>query len=231
MHYNIGDMEDPPKWLPLESNPEIMTNFLVDIGMSAEWSVVDLIGIDDDVLGFVPQPVAALIFLYPPTVHDSNEDGDPSCNESVFFAKQVIRNACGTVALLHGVGNNLDKIQLRDDSPLKKYFDAVESMNALDKGIELSKNAEIQRSHELHARQGQTSTPNLDDKIDNHFVALVERNGRIYRLNGSKSGPVDHGPSSQETFLYDAAAVCRQFIAKHPDCHNYTVLAILKGFD
>lgn len=224
-------MEDPPKWLHLESNPDVMTNFLVDIGMSAEWSVVDLIGIDEDVLGFVPQPVAAVIFLYPSSVHDSAEEGDTSFNQSVYFMKQVIRNACGTIALLHGVGNNLDKIQLRDGSPLKTYFESVDSLSPLDKGIELSKNSEIRQSHELHALQGQTTTPNLDEKIDNHFVALVERNGRIYRLNGSKSGPVDHGPSSQETFLYDAAAVCRQFIAKHPDCHSYTALAILKAFD
>lgn len=218
-------------WLCLESNPEVMTNFLVDIGMSAEWSVVDLIGIDEDALGFVPQPVAAIIFLYPSTVHDTTEEGDTSLNESVYFMKQVIRNACGTIALLHGVGNNLDKIELREGSPLKKYYEAVNSLSPLERGKELCKNSEILQSHELHALQGQTTTPNLDDKIDNHFVALVERNGRLYRLNGSKNGPVDHGPSSQETFLYDAAAVCRQFIDKHPDCHNYTALAILKAFD
>jgi len=224
-------MEEYPRWLHLESNPEVMTNFLVDIGMSAEWSVVDLIGIDEDVLGFVPQPVAAVIFLYPSSVHDTTEEGDPSLNESVYFMRQVIRNACGTIALLHSVGNNLDQIQLRDGSPLKKYFESADSMNPLERGLELSKNLEIVKSHELHALQGQTTTPNLDEKIDNHFVALVERNGRIYRLNGSKNGPVDHGPSSPETFLYDAAAVCRQFIAKHPDCHNYTALAVLKAFD
>jgi len=224
-------MEEYPRWLHLESNPEVMTNFLVDIGMSAEWSVVDLIGIDEDVLGFVPQPVAAVIFLYPSSVHDTTEEGDPSLNESVYFMRQVIRNACGTIALLHSVGNNLDQIQLRDGSPLKKYFESADSMNPLERGQELSKNLEIVKSHELHALQGQTTTPNLDEKIDNHFVALVERNGRIYRLNGSKNGPVDHGPSSPETFLYDAAAVCRQFIAKHPDCHNYTALAVLKAFD
>lgn len=223
-------METEPRWLTLESNPDVMTNFLVDIGMSAEWSVVDLIGIDEDVLGFVPQPVAALIFLYPPTVHDSDEDGDATC-QSVYFMKQTIRNACGTFALLHGIGNNLDKIQLRDDSPMKKYFESVELLSPLERGIELGKNDDIRKSHEVHALQGQTTTPQLNDKVDNHFVALVERNGRLYRLNGGKNGPVDHGPSSQETFLYDAAAVCRQFIAKHPDCHNYSVLAIVKAFD
>lgn len=223
-------MEDYPRWLTLESNPEVMTNFLVDIGMSAEWSVVDLIGIDEDVLGFVPQPVAAIIFLYPPTAHDSTEDGDPSCNESVYFMKQVIRNACGTIALIHAVGNNLDQIELRDGSPLKNYYEAVASLSPLEKGTELGKNDEIRKSHEVYALQGQTTTPDLDENVENHFVALVERNGRLYMLNGSKSGPVDHGPSSPETFLYDAAAVCRKFIAKE-DCHRYTALAILKGFD
>lgn len=132
---------------------------------------------------------------------------------------------------IHAVGNNLDKIQLMENSPLKKYFESVESLDLLEKGLELSRNADIRKSHELHAQQGQTTTPSLNENVENHFVALVERNGRIYQLNGGKNGPVDHGPSTQETFLYDAAAVCRQFIAKHPDCHNYSVLAILKAFD
>lgn len=223
--------EDRPTWLHLESNPEVMTNFLVDIGMSAEWSVVDLIGIDEELLGFVPQPVAAVIFLYPSSVHDSTEEGDSSLNETVYFMKQMIRNACGTIALLNAVGNNLDKIDLREDSPLQKYFKLVESMSATEKGRELYKNAEIRESHERHSQMGQTAIPNPDDKVGNHFVALIERNGHLYRLNGSKDGPVDHGCSSPETFLYDAAGVCREFVAKHPDCPNFTALAILKPFD
>ena len=41
--------------------------------------------------------------------------------KKVFYMKQTISNACGTVALLHSVGNNLDSIKL-EDGALKVGF-------------------------------------------------------------------------------------------------------------
>ena len=35
--------------------------------------------------------------------------------------------------------------------------------------------------------------PSLDDKVDFHFIAFVEHDGRLYELDGRKSGPVDCG--------------------------------------
>ena len=35
--------------------------------------------------------------------------------------------------------------------------------------------------------------PSLDDKVDFHFIAFVEKNGHLYELDGRKTGPVDCG--------------------------------------
>ena len=35
--------------------------------------------------------------------------------------------------------------------------------------------------------------PNLEDSVDYHFIAFVEREGKIYELDGRKPGPVDCG--------------------------------------
>ena len=35
--------------------------------------------------------------------------------------------------------------------------------------------------------------PSLDDKVDFHFIAFVEKDGHLYELDGRKSGPVDCG--------------------------------------
>ncbi len=43
--------------------------------------------------------------------------------------------------------------------------------------------------------------PNLDDQVDFHFIAFVEKDGILYDLDGRKPAPVDCGPTSKETFL------------------------------
>ena len=40
---------------------------------------------------------------------------------------------------------------------------------------------------------GDTEVPSLDAKIDLHFIALVERDGRLYELDGRKQSAIDHG--------------------------------------
>lgn len=69
----------------------------------------------------VPQPVLAVMLLFP--ISDSYESNMQRESEalaanpahipsSLFYMKQNIGNACGTIALLHSIGNNVDKIPL-----------------------------------------------------------------------------------------------------------------------
>jgi len=220
--------DSAPRWLPLESNPDIMTKFLNDIGMPEDWAVTDIIGFDPELLAFVPQPVAAVILLFPTSTAD-NSDQDGNETDGVYFMKQTIRNACGTIALLHALGNNLGRIDLQENSALKKFFDMTLNMSPQEKGTYLENDASICQNHESNALEGQTSAPNLADEVDYHFVALVERGGRIYILDGRKNGPIDEGPSSPDTFLMDAGKVCQKFMAKNPECVNFTAVALAKN--
>lgn len=52
-------------WVPLESNPDVMTKYLHNVGVSPKWSISDIFGLDDDILMYVQKPVKAVIFLYP----------------------------------------------------------------------------------------------------------------------------------------------------------------------
>lgn len=44
------------EWPPLESNPEIFTTYLRQIGLPSDWGICEVYGLDDDLLAFVPQP-------------------------------------------------------------------------------------------------------------------------------------------------------------------------------
>ena len=61
----------------------------------------------------IPQPVAAVLMLYPLTPQQKEaaskqEDNIVACSDSdddVWFIRQRIGNACGTIGLLHGLMN------------------------------------------------------------------------------------------------------------------------------
>lgn len=52
-------------WVPLESNPDVMTKYLHNVGVSPMWSISDIYGLDDEILNYVQKPVKAVILLYP----------------------------------------------------------------------------------------------------------------------------------------------------------------------
>ena len=48
----------------------------------------------------------------------------------------------------------------------------------------------------------------------------------FYIVDGRKSSPVNHGPSTPATFLEDAARVCQEYMKRDPDEVRFTVVAL-----
>lgn len=85
-------------------------------------------------------------------------------------------------------------------------------------------------AHQELAMEGQTRA-NPNEKVDHHFVAIIEKDGHLYELDGSKDNPVNHGPTSSDSFLEDAAKVCSEFIARDAEDVNFTVMALSASDD
>jgi hypothetical protein len=73
-----------------------------------------MFSLDDEMLTFVPQPCLAVILLFPyeemqkfkAEERAAIEQGGQTISPKVFYMKQLIGNACGTVAVMHALGNN-----------------------------------------------------------------------------------------------------------------------------
>ncbi|KNC72833.1 hypothetical protein SARC_14607, partial [Sphaeroforma arctica JP610] len=72
-----------------------------------------------------------------------------------WFTKQTIGNACGTIGLLHALGNSRKSISI--DGELGKFFDSTESMTPADKAEFLTKAEGISAAHHESANEGQTA--------------------------------------------------------------------------
>ena len=41
------------QWPPLESNPDILSDYLLEIGLDPRWAIYECYGLDDDLLSFI----------------------------------------------------------------------------------------------------------------------------------------------------------------------------------
>ena len=52
------------KWIPLESNPKVFTDYSHELGFPDLFEFVDVFSLDVEMWSFIPQPILSLIFLY-----------------------------------------------------------------------------------------------------------------------------------------------------------------------
>ncbi|MPC33162.1 Ubiquitin carboxyl-terminal hydrolase isozyme L3 [Portunus trituberculatus] len=204
--------------------------FMSGLGVPASWTIHDVYGLDDDMLAMVPQPVCAVILLYPfsdkacqedfkKKQEEEQETAGGDIPENVYFMKQFVGNACGTVALIHAVANNRDRIELSDGA-LKEFLDKTESMNPEDKGHALEGDDGISKAHEESAQEGQTEAPDREAQVNEHFVAFVHKDGKLYEFGEYESSLWPW------KIVVDAAKVCRQYMDRDPDESRFAVVAL-----
>ncbi|XP_073651408.1 ubiquitin carboxyl-terminal hydrolase isozyme L3 isoform X3 [Tursiops truncatus] len=207
---------------------------------------------DPELLSMVPRPVCAVLLLFPITEkyeifrteeEEKIKSQGQDVTSSVYFMKQTISNACGTIGLIHAIANNKDKMHFESGSTLKKFLEESASMSPEERARYLENYDAIRVTHETSAHEGQTEmlshftdwktkklltqlAPNIDEKVDLHFIALVHVDGHLYELDGRKPFPINHGETSDETLLEDAIEVCKKFMERDPDELRFNAIAL-----
>jgi ubiquitin carboxyl-terminal hydrolase L3 len=280
------------RWFPLESNPELMNQYIETMGFDTHrYHFCDVYSTEDWALEMIPQPVAAVIFLYPltpvqlaydqqqeqqqeqakktkddessspaavPHVPDrTNNDGDNTNNNGgVWFMKQRIGNACGTVGILHSL-LNVDRHvwdeSVRPGSWLADFRDRTTTtttittslssldgrnmMDATAKAEVLENDPIISTLHEAATNDVANATDRgtIDDDVITHFIALVRTSsnndttagGQLYECDGRKPHAICHGTCPTAADLLPRAVdVIQQFMARDPDEVRFTILAL-----
>ncbi|KAJ2646753.1 ubiquitinyl hydrolase 1 [Coemansia sp. RSA 1250] len=208
----MADSKEKVYWVPLESSPEAMNKMIHRIGVDESVGFSDVLGLDEELLAMTPQPAYAVVFLFPTTegyLEARKQEAESSKpNPHLWYSKQSIGNACGSMAILHALGNVQSQVSI--GGSLKEFFEKTKEMSPMERTLELEQNKEIAGAHSASAAEGQTAAPVADAQVDHHYAAFVCVDGRLYELDGVMPGPIDLGPSTD--LLKDAAAAIQQRI-------------------
>lgn len=104
-----------------------------------------------------------------------------------------------------------------------RFFGKTQSITVKDRGVLLSRDNSIERAHSIAVSVGQSD---VVEDTSLHFITILEKNGRLLELDGRKVGPIDHGPSSADTFAQDAAELIKKFIDRDPTSLQFSIMAL-----
>eukprot|EP00602_Paraphysomonas_sp_CaronLab_P002465 CAMPEP_0185037272 /NCGR_PEP_ID=MMETSP1103-20130426/31437_1 /TAXON_ID=36769 /ORGANISM="Paraphysomonas bandaiensis, Strain Caron Lab Isolate" /LENGTH=211 /DNA_ID=CAMNT_0027575175 /DNA_START=57 /DNA_END=692 /DNA_ORIENTATION=+ len=206
---------------------------------TSEYSFYDVLSTEEWALSMVPRPVLGVIMLYPvkdtPEIRGFRdneqrriENEGQHVSDRLFYTKQTIKNACGTIALLNCVGNVLDHVTVRSGSYLDRFYARTSSMTAEERAEFINQDEEIEAIHETATQQGVTE---CGEDVNTHFVCFSCVEGNLYELDGRKSCPINHGPCNPEAVLERSCEEIRSFMSRDPGEMRFTIIAFAKKED
>ena len=226
-------MSSAGDWCLIESDPGVFTELIKGFGVKGA-QVEELWSLSADNFEHL-KPIHGLIFLFKwlpgdeasgPIVQDERLD-------KIFFAKQVINNACATQAIL-SVLLNVQHPDVELGDTLTSFRDFVSSFDSPMKGLALSNSEVIKSVHNSFARQNMFEFENMKnkDKEDDvfHFISYVPIDGRLYELDGLKAGPIDLGslPTNGDHWIEVARPVIEKRIQKYNEGEiHFNLMAIV----
>jgi len=216
-------------WCTIESDPGVFTEMIENFGVRGV-QVEELYALDEDLLNDL-KPVYGLIFLFK-WVKDNDVRAalDPS-PPNVFFARQVITNACATQAIVNLLLNS-EHPDVSLGNILGDFHTFTTGFDAANRGLCLSNSEPIRNVHNSFARNhlfemAEVRVPEKDDNF--HFVTYVPIKGRVYELDGLREGPIDLGPIADGQDWLDAVRpVIEKRIQKYSEGEiHFNLMAIV----
>ncbi|XP_056011366.1 ubiquitin carboxyl-terminal hydrolase isozyme L5-like [Ostrea edulis] len=192
-------------WCLIESDPGVFTELIRGFGCEGI-QVEELWSLDASSFENL-KPVYGLIFLFKwqPESEPEGSIVQDSRVEKIFFAKQVINNACATQAII-SVLLNCPESEVKLGHTLTQFKDFAQAFDPALRGLTLSNSDTIREVHNSFSRQQMFEFDEKSAKKDDdvfHFVSYIPIDGRLYELDGLKEGPVDLGAVPADTDWLD----------------------------
>ncbi|KAI8370974.1 ubiquitin carboxyl-terminal hydrolase [Blakeslea trispora] len=222
-------MTEAGDWCLIESDPGVFTELISGMGCKGV-QVEEIYSLEPEViddLGYI----YGLVFLFKWQHKQNAPQPQVDHNAShVFFANQVINNACATQAIL-SILLNKDEIDIGQE--LKNFREFTADFPPDLKGLAISNSDLIRSVHNSFAR----SDPFVNEMVDPnagkdqdvyHFVAFTPVCGALFELDGLSQGPVNLGPCDEENWVHIANEAIKRRMEGYGDSElHFSLMALI----
>ncbi len=219
-------MSETGGWCTIESDPGVFTELVEQLGVRGI-EFQEIFGLDEMSLGSIEGQVYGIVFLFKHRKRVSTKEVLPVCPDGLFFARQLIENACATQAIL-SVLLNMDS----SSSPsvelgptLSEFKAFTDGMDDETRGLAIGNSDTIRTVHNSFRPHVSLEVSNPEDSKRSgdafHFVSLVWHNGSVYELDGLQDGPVFIGSCPERSqWLHVVVPYIQERISEYTSTGN-----------